>query len=485
MPSPCRVSFVVTSRNDDHGGRMLSRFGVFADGLIEQANRHGLSGELIIVEWNPPPGPRLHDVLTLRQKSDFFAVRFIEVPAAAHEALRNSDTMSLFQMIAKNVGIRRARGQFVVATNPDVLFSDALISFLAVGDLRAGTMYRLDRHDIEANVPEDAGIEEQLAWCARHVLRIHGRKGTAVPRSGGRWERLVKSCRTATLSAREFGQRSVRVILEAATAAPYLMWRWALRQAQRIVNVAATAVLMLRDSYQRGWRPWQIKRTLRGLGRVPMAVRPLLWNLGHALGWRIRRVPRWANHAVQRAIHRLTPREVDTAMTRARLLYGPRRVLHNAVWLALNVLGPPPVHTNGCGDFTMLSRDRWFQLRAYPELPLWSMHIDSFLCYMAVVSGLYERVLRPPCMMFHMEHGRSWVVMTPEDRLRTFALKPWLDISLLSELWAEAYRTGRPIVFNDERWGLADWSLEEVVVLSGEKRVVKSGSRLMPVGEER
>jgi hypothetical protein len=75
--------------------------------------------------------------------------------------------------------------------------------------------------------------------------------------------------------------------------------------------------------------------------------------------------------------------------------------------------------------------------------------------------------------------------MTPEDRLRTFALKPWLDISLLGELWAEAYRTRRPIVFNDERWGLADWNLEEVVVLSGEKRVIRSGSRLMPVGEER
>jgi hypothetical protein len=464
---------------------MLSRFGVFADGLIEQANRHGLSGELIIVEWNPPPGPRLHDVLTLRQKSDSFAVRFIEVPVAAHEAIRNSDTMPLFQMIAKNVGIRRARGQFVVATNPDVLFSDALMSFLAGGDLRAGTMYRLDRHDIEANVPEEAGIEEQLAWCARHVLRIHGRKGTVVPTSGGRFERLVKTCRAATLSACELGQRWVRVIFEWAAAVPYLMWRWTLRQAYRIVNVVAAVALTARASYQRGWRPWQIKRTLRGLRRVPMALRPLFWNLSHALGWRVRRVLTRTSHVLQHVIYRLTPHAVGVAMARARLLYGPRRVFHNALWIALRVLGPPPVHTNGCGDFTMLSRDRWFQLRAYPELPLWSMHIDSFLCYMAVVSGLHERILRPPCMMFHIEHGRSWVVMTPEDRLRTFALKPWLDISLLGEVWSEAYRTTRPIVFNDERWGLADWNLEEVVVLSGEKRVITSSSRLMPVGEGR
>ncbi|MGH7551576.1 MAG: hypothetical protein ACREMQ_00940, partial [Longimicrobiales bacterium] len=101
---------------------MLRRFAIFADGLLEQANRHGLSGELVVVEWNPPPGPRLHEVLKLRHQSDSFAIRFIEVPAEAHVAIRNSDTIPLFQMIAKNVGIRRAQGEFIVATNPDVLF---------------------------------------------------------------------------------------------------------------------------------------------------------------------------------------------------------------------------------------------------------------------------------------------------------------------------------------------------------------------------
>jgi hypothetical protein len=193
----------------------------------------------------------------------------------------------------------------------------------------------------------------------------------------------------------------------------------------------------------------------------------------------------WTKHGLRHVVDRLTPYEVKVAMTRARLLYGPRRVFHNALWLALRVLGPPPVHTNGCGDFTMLARDRWVQLRGYPELPLWSMHIDSFLCYMAVVAGLRERVLRLPCAMFHMEHGRSWVVMTPKERLRTFASKPWLDISLLGELWSEAYRTAQPIIYNDERWGLADWDLGEVVVLSGERQIIEPHALLTSAAEAR
>lgn len=131
----------------------------------------------------------------------------------------------------------------------------------------------------------------------------------------------------------------------------------------------------------------------------------------------------------------------------------------------------------------MLARNRWFELRSYPELPLWSMHIDSFLCFMAVASGVQEQILRPPRVMFHMEHERSWVVMTPEDRLRTFALKPWIDIGLLGDLWEEAYVRRRPIVLNDEGWGLAGSTLDEVIVLSGERHANSPGVVAAPVSE--
>ena len=39
----CHLSFVVTTRNDNHGGDMLRRFQMFAETLLEQANRHSLA----------------------------------------------------------------------------------------------------------------------------------------------------------------------------------------------------------------------------------------------------------------------------------------------------------------------------------------------------------------------------------------------------------------------------------------------------------
>jgi hypothetical protein len=402
MAPGCRVSFVVTSRNDDHGGEMLRRFGIFADGLLEQANRHGVLGELIIVEWNPPAGPRLYEVLKLRAESDTFPIRIIEVPAEAHLTIRNADTIPLFQMIAKNVGIRRARGEFVVATNPDLLFSDALMSFLATGELRPDAMYRLDRRDVPADVPEHVGVAEQLAWCAQHVLRNHGRRATTEATASGALHRLLGTCRRQAAALR----------------------RW------------STAALLAPDP--------------------DLSV---------------------TKHSERRTLYRRFRR----AKAQAYALYGPRRVLRHAVWLGLKrLLAAPDVHINGCGDFTMLSRDRWFELQGYPELPLWSMHLDAFLCFIAVGSGLREQVLRPPCAMFHMEHGRSWVVMAPEERLRTFASKPWIDTWLLSDLWEEVYKTRRPIVCNGERWGLGGWSFTEVRILSGRRERVILDTSFVP-----
>ena len=394
MRTDCRVSFVVTSRNDDHGGHMLRRFRIFAEGLLSLANRHRLSGELIIVEWNPPPGPQLHEVLKLQVRSDIFAVRFIEVPPEAHGQIRNSDVIPLFQMIAKNVGIRRARGEFVVATNPDLIFSDALISFLASGELRRDAMYRIDRYDVPFDVPEDATVDEQLAWCAANVLRVHRKRGSFPVRRRARLR----------------------------------IWRVGVRRL--------------------GGECFARIRRLDMVGLFQRGVR----RLGPGLFARIRRL--------------------DVV---GRCRRGVRRVC----WELLRLTEPhSQVHTNGCGDFTMIARDHWFALRGYPELPLWSMHVDSLLCYMAVASGLRECVISPPAKIFHLEHQRSWVVMTPEQRLRTFALKPWVDMGLLGELWGYMYSTRRPVEFNTESWGLAEWPLNEVLLLSGEYRSTTSQAEL-------
>jgi hypothetical protein len=92
---------------------------------------------------------------------------------------------------------------------------------------------------------------------------------------------------------------------------------------------------------------------------------------------------------------------------------------------------------------------------------------------MAVASRVQEYTLRPPAKIYHMEHYNSWAVMTPDEKLRTFTKKPWIDFGLLSDLWENMYRTTRAIQFNREDWGLADWALDEVIIQSGEKQYLK------------
>jgi hypothetical protein len=192
VASGCELSVVITTRNDDFGTEMLPRLQLFVENLLTLGHRHGLSAEVVVVEWNPPLGPRIHEVLKPRFQSERIPVRFIEVPADVHRRYRNSDVLPLFQMIAKNVGIRRARGRFVLCTNQDVLFSSELIAFLASPRLDPGAMYRVSRRDVEAELPFDASVDEQLEWCARHVIRVHRSVGT-FPHYRLLWKRGIRS----------------------------------------------------------------------------------------------------------------------------------------------------------------------------------------------------------------------------------------------------------------------------------------------------
>lgn len=172
------LSIVATARNDNHGGNLLGRMQVFVSAWIEQARRHNLSSELILVEWNPPEDrPRLAEALRWPEDTGPTRVRIIEVPAEIHRRYRHAEALPLYQMIAKNVGIRRARGEFVLVTNIDIVFSDEIVRFLAERKLEKGKLYRTDRYDAATDVPVDGTLDEQLAYCRGHIIRLCARHG--------------------------------------------------------------------------------------------------------------------------------------------------------------------------------------------------------------------------------------------------------------------------------------------------------------------
>ncbi len=181
MDSKFYISFVVVARNDNYGGDFLHRINVFVKVLLTLCEKYELPSELIIVEWNPPEDrERLKDAISWPDiQRKYCRVRIIEVPNEVHKKLPNPSKLPLFEYIGKNVGVRRAKGQFVLTTNPDLIFSRELIRFLSLQRLSTNCFYRINRCDVKTPVPIDAYVEEILDYCKANIIRVHGYIGTS------------------------------------------------------------------------------------------------------------------------------------------------------------------------------------------------------------------------------------------------------------------------------------------------------------------
>jgi len=171
-----RISFVVASRNDNHGGDMLKRMRIFTKGLLYQCKKFKLRAEVVFVEWNPEPGKDLlHQILPGPKPDDYLTIRYVVVPNQIHHELKYSDRIPLFQMIAKNVGIRRAQAPFVVCTNVDLLFSDKLMKFLSGNNLENDNYYRANRCDIPREIDSSMPVNDMLAYSKKNIIQRLGK----------------------------------------------------------------------------------------------------------------------------------------------------------------------------------------------------------------------------------------------------------------------------------------------------------------------
>jgi hypothetical protein len=347
------LSVVAASRNDDHGGDPLVRTQIFINNFTRQCEKYHLSAELIIIDWNPVPNrPGLAAVLTIPPETTYCQTKVITVPTELHNRLKYADKLPFFQMIAKNVGIRRARGDFILATNIDIIFSDELLRFIASQELNSKKLYRVDRYDIKSGLSADCSLDESLDYAWANRIRTHRRYQP---------EDLVKHL---------YDDKAFKKV-----CAPQGQFR---EESNGVQVVQEQGV-------------WQIRpeRTVR--------------------------------------------------MTH--------------------------LHTNACGDFTLLSREGWFAVRGYPEFEAFSFNIDSIGFVAAHYEGYEEVSLLPPCVCFHIEHGMC-SVWTPEGEKELFA--GLRETGILSAEWpvlmplVETMREqGKALEFNHPGWGLADFVLPE------------------------
>jgi len=129
---------------------LLQRLNNSTRNTLALAGKHKLSMELVIVEWRTPASVGCPSVLTaVTWPTSDIPVRVIHVPSEVHQGLPNPHGFKYFEWYPKNVGIRRSQGRFVLSTNPDDLYSEELIAYLAQEKLEEGWFYRVNRHDTQ------------------------------------------------------------------------------------------------------------------------------------------------------------------------------------------------------------------------------------------------------------------------------------------------------------------------------------------------
>jgi len=213
-----KVSFVFAVRDQDYGGGLLARTQKHVDALIELANRYLLSAEIVIVEWNPRPDQApFRESLRWPDALGSVSLRFLEVPAEIHWTLPNADRIPMFEYLAKNAGLRRARGRFLLATNPDLFCSRDLVRWLARAPLSPAKFYRVDRWDLSDEIPGDRTLSGKLRFCRTHVAQMHALFGSYRNAVQGRLlkEEYASHFRETTCSKLPTNTPDARLILPA------------------------------------------------------------------------------------------------------------------------------------------------------------------------------------------------------------------------------------------------------------------------------
>ena len=137
-----KLSIILIGRNDTYGGDFVGRLNRSLESL---APLRSAEVEIILVEWNP-----LMNHPPLSWVIEYGAIRIITVSAAIHNSLPGAELFPVFEYRAKNVGIRRARGDWILCLNSDIILTEQMRERLSE-QFDHNCVYRAMRHDMDGD----------------------------------------------------------------------------------------------------------------------------------------------------------------------------------------------------------------------------------------------------------------------------------------------------------------------------------------------
>jgi hypothetical protein len=151
------ISVILTGRNDDFGGDFNDR--LFR--ALEFNHRHladrAVPHEFVFVEWRPIQGkPWLAEVLADRYPELVpHTLTSYVADLAYHDAYSLNPKLQFQEFIAKNIGIRRCRGAYLLTTNTDIYLSRGVLDVLSSRALEPRVLYRTARVDLKDHIDSD------------------------------------------------------------------------------------------------------------------------------------------------------------------------------------------------------------------------------------------------------------------------------------------------------------------------------------------
>ncbi len=171
------LSMVMVGRNDNYGEDFNYRLQNCLTWTIKNTEKYGIPSEIIFVNYNPiTDQPSLQQVLKFPNDLKHTRVRLITVPKNIHKefcdpAVRRK--VPLFEYIAKNIGIRRATGEFILSANPDILIHPRIFEAISKQQLKKQTYYRSDRCDFSKfNLDFSLTDDQIFAQLNEHTFKF-------------------------------------------------------------------------------------------------------------------------------------------------------------------------------------------------------------------------------------------------------------------------------------------------------------------------
>lgn len=172
------ISFVIAGRNDDYGGDFNDRLSNSVNQLSYLVEKYRLPAEYVVVNYNPiAEKPALSQAIRWPGKRDFLRIKIITVSNEIHRQNENPHLrkqLPFYEYVAKNSGIRRAKGEYICAANPDIIFHPGIIEWFSKKPLRKNRYYRTDRCDFKKPLspppPDPAGF---INWLKPGIYRTY------------------------------------------------------------------------------------------------------------------------------------------------------------------------------------------------------------------------------------------------------------------------------------------------------------------------